>query len=194
MSTGMWVNNDGLPLQYGVQKTFPEAGGDFLSYGDTREVEVRIDLTTLSTSPVMQSMTTLFPSGSNIVVEQVEVYTETGATGGTSFSVGLGYITSSPTYTTVTPTFDGVTWSLSLPSMTAISSTAFVNAMVTADVTTAGQKTILNEGSTYAGGYIGSTSSTTTHPNFITALAAGTFTAGVVRVRIKYRGIGTIAY
>lgn len=39
MSTGTWFNNDGLYLQYGTQKAVPEIGGDYLQYGEYREVE-----------------------------------------------------------------------------------------------------------------------------------------------------------
>jgi hypothetical protein len=195
MSTGLWVNNDNLVLEYGTQKALPEQGGDFLQYGQTRLLEVYIDLVELTSSPLIQSFNTFFPAGSQTFIEQVEVMTEIAATGGTTFSVGLGYPTSSSTYSTVTEAWSlGQTQSnsYSTPSVTAISNTAFINAMVIADVAAAGQKTTLNEGSTYAGGYIGSTSASTTHPNYVTALAAGTFTAGQIRVRIMYRGVGAI--
>lgn len=39
MVAGTWVNNDGLILQFGTQKAIPEIGGDYLAYGDVREVE-----------------------------------------------------------------------------------------------------------------------------------------------------------
>lgn len=44
MVAGYWTNQDGLPLQYGVQKAIPELGGDFLIYGDNREIECYISL------------------------------------------------------------------------------------------------------------------------------------------------------
>lgn len=44
MSTSTWFNNDGLFLQYGTQKAIPEMGGDYLVYGETREVEQYIPL------------------------------------------------------------------------------------------------------------------------------------------------------
>jgi hypothetical protein len=81
MSTGFWLNNDGLPLQFGTQKAIPEMGGDYLMYGENREIEIYIAPagftvgsgmqvpalpTTFSgtTTPIaagIQSMTTLFP-------------------------------------------------------------------------------------------------------------------------------------
>jgi hypothetical protein len=44
MVAGYWVNNDGLGLQYGTQKAVPELGGDYLIYGETREIEQYIPL------------------------------------------------------------------------------------------------------------------------------------------------------
>ena len=46
MATGFWLNNDGLPLQFGQQKTIPELGGDYCIYGENREFETYISLAT----------------------------------------------------------------------------------------------------------------------------------------------------
>jgi hypothetical protein len=82
MSTGFWVNQDGLPLQFGTQKAIPELGGDYLMYGESREVEAYICLGNTAFGPNalqvpaipssfsgtgfpsaagIQTMTTLFP-------------------------------------------------------------------------------------------------------------------------------------
>ena len=44
MVAGNWFNQDGLYLQYGTQKAVPEVGGDYLIYGETREIEQLIPL------------------------------------------------------------------------------------------------------------------------------------------------------
>lgn len=44
MVSGFWLNQDGLPLQFGTQKVIPELGGDFLLWGENREVEVYVNL------------------------------------------------------------------------------------------------------------------------------------------------------
>jgi len=44
MVAGSWYNQDGIVLQYGTQKTVPEIGGDYLYYGENREVEQYIPL------------------------------------------------------------------------------------------------------------------------------------------------------
>src|SRR5882672_9826574 len=46
MSTGSWLNQDGMYLQFGTSKAIPEAGGDYLMYGESREIEVLINLGT----------------------------------------------------------------------------------------------------------------------------------------------------
>lgn len=168
MVGGSWLSPDGDFRQYGTSKAIPTTMGDYLSYGETREIEFTVDLTTLTTTPAIQGNTTFFPS--NVFVEAVEVDTEVAATGGTSFSVGT----------------------MRLDRSTVVSNTAFVNAQVLASHDVAGEKTILTGGSTSAGGLIGTTTSFTDNGVYITALAAGTYSAGRVKVRIKYRGIGTI--
>lgn len=162
---GSWMNNDGLYLEFGVQKTLPATGGDYKSFGELRVAELTIDLTTLTTTPVIQDDNLFI--GTNMFIEQVEVDTEVAATGGTSFSVGT----------------------MGLDRTTVDSNTKFVNAQVIASHDAAGEKTILTQGSTSAGGGIGGTLSA---PMYVTALAAGTYTAGRVKVRIKYRGLPPI--
>lgn len=167
-----WFNNDGLFIQYGTDKAIAESWGDYLSYGDNRVCEGLIDLTKLTSTAQILSNTTIFPSGANLYIEQVQAVAETAAAGGTSFSVGL--IQS-----------DRAT-------IPANYSTAFINAEVTANMTPAGKKVTYVNGTSNAGGLIGSSPSATTGPYYITALAAGTYTGGLIRVRIFYHGIGTI--
>ena len=167
MSSGTWLDPDGLYRKYGTAKATAAAGGDYLSFGDTREVDIKLDLTTLTSSAavVANADNIFFPS--DMLVEQVEVFVETGAVGGTSFSVGV----------------------IQTDRSTTVSDTAFVSALATASVNTAGDKVTLNVGSTSVGNKVGTTTGTA---GYISAKAVGTYTAGVVRVRIKYRGTGTI--
>lgn len=162
---GSYFDTDGLYRQYGTTKAVPTTAGDYQMPGEWRAMELTIDLTTLTTSPVIQANTTIFPT--NCFIEEVIVDTDVAATGGTSFSVGL----------------------VGLDRSTVDSNTKFVNAALLATHDAIGEKTILTQGSTGAGSGIGNT---VTNPGYITALAAGTYTAGKVKVRIHYRGIGTI--
>jgi len=169
-----WKNNDGLFIQYGTDQTVNEAAGEFKSFGSNRIVEVRIDLTTLTSTAAIQSNTTFFPSppAGQLFIEKVELAVETGSVGGTSFSVGLIQHDRS-----------------TIPSNY---STAFVNALVQASTATAGINLTLSTGSTSAGGLIGTSPANATGPYYITALSAGTYSAGIIRARIYYHGIGSI--
>lgn len=178
MVAGNWLDPDGLYRQYGTSKAVPETGGEYLSLGENRTVEILIDLTTLTTTPVVQANTLFFPIGTNIQIDQVETIAEIAGLGGTSFSVGL----------------------LATDRVTPLSNTAFVAAQPLADHDLIGEKRLLTAGSTAAGNYIGATpgayiggsTATPTAAGYISALAAGTYSAGKVRVRIKYHGVGTI--
>ena len=150
-----WLNKDGLFIQFGTDKTATEQAGEFLSYGQNRIVEVRIDLTTLTSTAAIQSNTTFFPSPptGQLYIEKVELTVETGSVGGTSFSMGLIQHDRS-----------------TIPSNY---STAFVNALVQASTATAGTGLTLTAGSTSAGGLIGTSPANATGPYYITALSAG---------------------
>lgn len=163
---GSWMNNDGLYIQYGATKAVPTTGGDFMQPGETRNVEFTVDLTTLTTTPAVQANTTFI--GAGLFIESVELDVEVAAAGGTSLSVGL----------------------IGNDRSTVASNTGFVNAIVTASLTQ-GAKIVLTGGSTGAGGYIGTVAGTPS-VGYLSALAAGTFSAGKVKVRVKYRMTSTI--
>lgn len=169
-----WFNNDGLFVQYGTDKAIPETAGDYMSYGANRVAEVLIDLTTLTTTAAIQSNTTFFsaPPTGQLYIEKVELTVETASVGGTSFSVGLIQADRS-----------------TIPSNY---STAFVNAALQATTAAAGDLITLTTGVTSAGGLIGTQPANATGPYYITALAAGTYTAGKIRARIFYHGVGVI--
>lgn len=173
MNAGNWLNKDNLYLEFGTTKSATDNGGEFKTYGDLRVVDVFIDCTKLTSTAAIQSFNTMFPSGANIFIEQVVVDCEVALTSGTTFSVGLIQDDQS-----------------TIPSNY---STAFINAEVTATFDTAGKKVTYVTGTSKAGGLIGSFPASATGPNYyITALAAGTYATGQIRVRIYYRGIGTI--
>jgi hypothetical protein len=169
-----WMDPDGLFRQYGTDKVVAETGGDFLAYGTNRILEVLIDLTTLTSTAAIQSNTTFMgaPPTGQLFIEKVELVVETGSASGTSFSVGL----IQQDRTTIPSNY----------------STAFVNALINASTDTAGKSITMTNGSTSAGGLIGTQPANATGPYYITALSSGTYTTGKVRVRIHYHGIGVI--
>lgn len=174
MTAGSWFNNDGLYVQYGTQKAVPETAGDYLSYGSNRMIEVLIDLTTLTSTAAIQSNTTFFPAppSGQLYIEKVELTVETASASGTSFSVGLIQ-----------------TDRATIPSGY---SAAFVSALANASTNAVGDLLTLSAGSTGAGSLIGTFPANATGPYYLTALSAGTYTTGKVRVRIFYHGVGVI--
>jgi hypothetical protein len=174
MSSGNWLNNDGLYLQFGTSKTTPETAGEYVSYGANRVVEVLIDLTTLTTSATIQSNTTIFPDGANIFIEKVELVAETGCATGTSLSVGLIQM-------------DRAT----IPSGYSASLVSAYDAAT--NLANAGEAVTFFQNTSGAGSLVGSFPASATGPYYITALHATTaYTTGKVKVRVYYHGVGTI--
>lgn len=170
MTAGSWMNNDGLYVQYGTQKAVPTTMGDYLSYGDTREIEFTLIPANLTTTPAIVGNTTFMP-GTQAFIESVTTDVDVTCAGGTSISVGT----------------------MNLDRTTVISNTAFLSAAPIADHTTAGQQKLYTVGVTGVGGSVGSSPTFTSGGAYITALSAGTYTgAGQIKVRIRYRGLGNI--
>jgi hypothetical protein len=232
MVAGFWYNQDGVPIQYGTQKAIPEIGGDYLVYGETREIEQLIPLVPMviggNTVPAppttftgnttviaagIQSLTNLVPLqltapntggttitflNSNLFFEEVTVETLIGATGGTSLAVGL--VATSPgspssTFVQVTPN----------------AGTQLLNGLLTARITTPGQRTSFTTtagggleweiGGTAAAGngaWLGNvplvTNALTPLPTsaWISTIATGAFTNGLIKLRLRYTIYGQI--
>src|SRR5579872_1668422 len=180
-----WTNKDGLFLKFGTDKTTSETAGEYASPGmPDRIVEFSLDLTTLSTSSAtILSNNLIFPAPptGQMIISKVELYVETGATSGTSSTLKVGLIQMDRS--TVPTNYDH----------------AFINAETNAEMATAGDLLLyvgadsVPAGSTHGGILIGSQPANATGPYYITAQAGtAVFTAGKVRIRIFYRGIGTI--
>ena len=238
MVAGNWYNQDGLYLQYGSQKAVPEIGGEYLIYGETREVEQLIPLvpfqltasgqqvpappTTFSgtgsaAAAGIQSLTTFMPlqitapvtsttggvlllSNPQLFIEQVDIETLVSAAGGTSIAVGL--VTTSPG----TP-------NSSFVQVTPNAGTQIVKNVVTATMVAGTRATWTSPGATgflwnntasatVAGGgdWVGVnmplvTNAITPLPQsaWLSTIATGTFTNGLVKLRIRYTMYGTIS-
>ena len=166
MVGGNWMNNDGLFVQYGTSKAVPTTMGDYLSYGEWREIEFTANLATgnpLATAGTyIMGNTTMLPTG--VFIESVNYSVETAGAGGTSISGGT----------------------IRADRSTSISATNLSAAIATASLTAGANVTVTT------GGIVGTTTSFTDGFAYITATTIGTYTAGSVKFRIRYRGIGTI--
>lgn len=171
MVAGNWFNNDGLYIQYGTSKAVPTTMGDFVMPGEWRDIEFTLTPSTLTTSPVIQGNTTFIPTG--VFIESIETHVEgTPPAGGTSISIGT----------------------MRADRTTVLSNVSLLNLQVLASHDAAGESNTYTTSVAAGGGTsIGTITSFPDGFAYITALAAGTYTgAGTMKVRIRYRGIGTI--
>jgi len=86
MTTGSWLNYDGLYLQYGVTKAVPEQGGDYVMYGPWRSLEVLISLGAASFSnPANANNLSALPSSFQGTVASQTTAANTGILSYTTF-------------------------------------------------------------------------------------------------------------
>jgi hypothetical protein len=156
------LNADGLFVKFGTEKTIANRSGEYKTYGDLREVEVTIDLTTLTATPKIVSDQLFFPTG--VRIEEVETFATVASTGASTLSVGL----------------------IRTDRTTAIAATGFLAVSPAANYSTLGTKTVYRVGTAGVGTLVGTTSGTIV--GYITATGTATpFTTGTVVVRIRYR-------
>ncbi len=166
MVGGFWLNQDGLPLQFGTQKPIPEVGGDYLVYGETREIEQLIPLIPMQTgagNPVVPAPPTSFvgtglPSAAGIqslttLVPLQLTAPQTSAVGGNIVLTNTQlFFESVEVDTIIGATGSATSISVGLATQTTGPNAAFVqvtpqpgtqllNAFLNARFTTAGQKT-----------------------------------------------------
>lgn len=173
-----WTNKDGLFIQYGTDQTTPENAGEFALPGyPDRIVEFFLDLSTLNTStPTIISNNEIFPSppSGQMVITKAELFVETAAASSGTGTLNVGLIQMDRS--TVPSNYDH----------------AFINTETTAHMTLGATITYTN-GSTLAGILYGTSPANATGPYYLTAQAGtAVFQSGKIRVRIFYRGIGTI--
>jgi hypothetical protein len=200
---GNWTNQDNLYLKFGTTKITAEQAGDFVAYGTLRILEVDIPSATFTTlaafssglAGTILSDTVFFPpagstssgagaaSSNTWVIEKVELFGEVSAVPFSSGSPGLlnvGLVQFDRA--TVPSGYQAAL--LSGVSAAQMSSGAFSTFVATGSLPTS---------ATGAGTFVGGTPSAATGPYYLTAsTTTSTFTAGAARVRVYYRGTGTI--
>jgi hypothetical protein len=157
-----WLDNSGLYQKYGVDQTTSSNTGEYRTNGKEREIEVYLNLVTLTEAETPVSDNVFFPAG--VKITEVEILTETAAATGVAIDVGLVR-----TDRTTEIDFNGIL-------------AAFVTATMTV-----GNKTTLVKGGTQAGAMVGS-GVATTNVGMITAsrTTATAFTTGLVKITIRY--------
>lgn len=181
--TQSYTTKSNLFLQFGTDKAYPEMWGEYVMYGPNRMIEGILDLTgksypagalsSTSTAPTIVSNTTFFPSlpSGELIIEKVEVFCEVATASGTSWNLGL--------------------IQADRATIPASYGTALISGEVAATNATAGALTTYVQSTTHAGGLIASQPAVATAPYYITAYTSGTFTTGILRVRIFYHALNT---
>lgn len=162
--TNTWKNADGLYVKFGTAAADLSEAGEYRFDGGSHLVEVRLDLTTVGSSSAI--IDDSFRTGKSWRIEEVTVITDTAATG-TGAVLNLGIVKSDRS--------------------TAVDADGLIAALPLANVDTAGETTTLHAGDTYAGALIGTSLASTAASGYLVAdYDTAAFTAGVVRIRIKY--------
>src|SRR6267378_5677751 len=165
MVAGFWLNQDGLPLQFGVQKAIPEIGGDYLIYGETRETEQLIPLIPMQTgagNPLVAAPPTSFVGTTTPAAAGIQSLTtlvplqltapQTSAVGGNIVLTNTQLFFEEVTVETLIGATGGTSLAVGLATQTTGPTAAFVqvtpnagaqlvNGIITARMATAGQRT-----------------------------------------------------
>lgn len=155
----------GLYQKFGLEQTVSQAGGEYKTYAELREIEIKVDLTTVTATPTVIAGTDniFFPAG--VRVEEIVIVTDTAAATGVSIDLGL----------------------VQTNRTTEIDYNGLLAAAVIADYNAIGKRTTYTQASGTAGALV--TAGTLTTPaGYLTINSTATlFTAGLITIRIKYR-------
>lgn len=155
-----WINSDGLKVLFGNDGARAQTGGEYSMLADGRHcLEFTIRLADLTTSDLILADNVGMPAGA--MLEEVNVFATEAAVGGTSIDIGLVR----QDFTTELD-FDGI----------------LADAPI-ADYNADGELKNYRLGVTGIGLLAGVR---LTNAGYVTANAAGTFTDGVLKVRIYY--------
>ena len=166
-----WFNPDGLFVKFGTNEAAPTKVGEISTWGLLREVEVRMDLATATGTPgtvVIQDHNIRFPVGT--VFQQVDLYTQIVATGATA-TLDVGLIRTDET------TAINLTGLIAGETVANLGNLASIRIYEAAASTPAG----------VTGGGLITGATALVFPGLLTARAnTAAFTAGLIRLRIKY--------
>jgi len=162
-----YMDNSGLYVKIGPEVATPEAGGEYKTYGELREVEIKLDLTKLTATPtiIAGGDNIFFPA--NVRIEEVTVVNESAAATGVSIDLGL----------------------VRTDRTTEIDYNGILAACVTADFNSLGEKITYTATSGTIGALVPA-GTTGANPGYLTANSTSTlYTTGVLIIRIKYRRV-----
>lgn len=163
-----WMNSDNLYLKFGPDKATAATSGEYVMTGALHEVEVNITLSALTATETILDDNIFLPAG--VRIQEVELLTTTAAATGTAIDVGLIKATDRSTEVD----YDGL-----------------LAAAPTAVMDLAGERTIYTAATTVPASATGTGAligTTLAYTSMISASRTDStaFTAGVVRVKIRY--------
>jgi hypothetical protein len=166
---GAYLHSDGVYQKYGTTKATPAIGGEYKSLGGLREIEITLDLTTLTETETILNDVVLVPK---MRIHEIEIIAKTGAATGVAIDLGL----------------------IREDRSTEIDYDGLLAAFVTASMNTAGENSIIRQAVTVPTGLAGTGAligTTLTNPGYISAsrTTATAFTAGVVVITIRYYAV-----
>lgn len=158
-----WINNDGLRIKFGAEEGQAGAGGEYVTTGPQRMVELTIaDMTALGANAAVQEHHVVIPKGARI--EKVETITVTAITSGGAAALNVGLVKADRS---TELDFDGL-----------------IAAAAIATINAAGGSQSLVVGSTGAGALIGTTLA---ENGILTAdYDTAAYTAGKLVIRVYY--------
>lgn len=157
-----YMDIGGLYQEWGLEQTTTQKGGEYRTNGKEREIELRIDLTTLTESETILDNNIFMPKGFKIT--EIEILVETAAA--TGVAIDLGFV---KTDRSTEIDYDGLL-------------AAFVTATMTV-----GNKVVLRKGGTQAGVLVGNGVASSDVGYFTCSRTTSTaFTAGVIKVTVRY--------
>lgn len=156
-----WYDNTGLYQKFGLDKVTVTKGGEYRTNGRLREIEFKIDLTTLTETETPLSDSVFMPKG--VRIQEVEIVANTAAATGTAIDLGL----------------------IKTDRSTEIDYNGLLAAFPTASMNAAGEKNIISDNTTYDGALVGTT---TAYPGYVTCSRTDStaFTAGEIVVTIRF--------
>jgi len=160
--TQNYLDKDGLLRKFGTDKTVPESGGEFKTYGALREIEFMLDISKLTTTDQIINDQIFFPKTAWVESVQIDVQ----VAGATITALNIGLTSTARDSATTT-------------------SNAFLDAEVVA--TLALGKVILYDATTTHHGVALGTALSTNAPGYITANITGSTGTGLLKVRIRFR-------
>lgn len=182
---GNWQNTDNLYLKFGTTKAAAENWGEYKTTGGTRIIEGLLDISTLST---------IASSGANILSDTLIFSPSSGANSNSMFIEKVELVAETAMSSTVSTISIGLIQDDRVTTPTSYSS-AIVASVAGATLV---QGALVTLGATIStvGNLVGQLAATgpasSTGPYYLTGSVSNPNLTGKIRVRIHYRGIGTI--